>query len=328
VPTRFDHLPPALRPQNLRILPVSAHGADVAVTGACAAIGSFDGVHLGHQHVIEPAIRHARALERPAAVIGFDPHPQSFFRPGNPPFRLMDLSQELRAFEALGVEIVYLLQFDADMAALTPRAFAGDILHKRLQVAHVSAGFDFQFGNKGSGHAADLQGFGAAFGFTTDILPRQDDPQGRKLSSSAVREALEAGDVETATAILGRPQAYLGEVRHGAKLGRTLDFPTLNVELGQYLRPRYGIYVTRTRLADGRLIDGVTNIGIRPSVGGNIELLETFLFDFNEDLYGQMTETELLAYLRPEAKFNGLDALKAAIAGDVANARDWFRRHA
>lgn len=328
-------LPPALRPQDLRIVHIEVaddlSGARSrepdAPTGACAAIGSFDGVHLGHQHVIEAAIRRARAEGRPAAVIGFDPHPQSFFRPDGPPFRLMTLSQQMRAFEALGVDVAYVLRFDRNMAALPPEAFARLILRDHLKLAYVGAGFDFQFGAKGAGHAADLQAFGQALGFATGIAPLQNDAEGRKLSSSAVREALQAGDVATATAILGRPQAYLGEVKHGAKLGRTLDFPTLNIELGAYLRPRYGIYVTRTRLADGRLIDGVSNIGLRPTVGGDVELLETFLFDFNEEIYGQTTETELLAFLRPEAKFDGLDALKAAIAGDAAQARAWFRDH-
>lgn len=333
MPVALAHLPPALRPQRLRIVQIEVdedlrhvRTSDRAMlTGACAAIGSFDGVHLGHQHVIETAIRRAKAAGRPSAVIGFDPHPQSFFNPKGAPFRLMALSQQMRAYEALGADIAYVLRFNAAMAALKPEAFARLILRDHLMLSHVSAGFDFQFGHRGSGHAADLEGLGARLGFTTEIVPCQSDAQGRKLSSTAVREALQAGDVATANAILGRPQSYLGEVKHGAKLGRTLDFPTLNIELGGYLRPRYGIYVTRTRLSDGRLIDGVTNIGVRPTVGGDIELLETYLFDFNEEIYGQITETQLLAFLRPEAKFDGLDALKAAIAGDVANARAWFR---
>ena len=335
MPVSLAHLPPALRPQRLRIVHItvgddlrSVRTSDHAMlTGACAAIGSFDGVHLGHKHVIETAVRRARAAGRPAAVICFDPHPQSYFRPDGPPFRLMRLSQQMRAFESLGVDVAYVLHFDANMAALSPEAFARLILRDHLMLSHVSAGFDFQFGSKGAGHAADLEAFGARFGFTTEISECQTDAAGRKLSSSAIREALQAGDVATATAILGRPQAYLGEVRHGAKLGRSLDFPTLNIELGAYLRPRYGIYVTRTKLADGRLIDGVSNIGVRPSVGGDVEWLEVYLFDFHEEIYGQMTETQVLAFLRPEAKFDGLDALKAAIAEDAAQARAWFRHH-
>jgi len=323
------HLPPALRPHRLKIVPcaVAPGGLDREVpTGAWTAIGSFDGVHIGHQHVIESAIARARAAGGPSAVIFFDPHPQSFFRPHGAPFRLMQVSQQLRAFEAMGVDYAYVLAFDAGLSALTPDAFAKDVLKGAMGVAHVSAGFDFQFGQRGSGHARDLIAFGHALGFSTDILPLQTDDAGLKLSSSAVREALINGDAMTATHVLGRPQAYLGEVIHGNKLGRTIDFPTLNLQLGDYQRPRYGIYVTRTRLGDGRQIEGVSNIGVRPTVGGNIELLETFLFDFSEDLYGQMVETELLDFIRPEAKFESFDAMKVQIQRDADTARAWFKK--
>ncbi len=321
-------LPDTLRPHRLRVTPCAMTeagftGIDIP-PGACAAIGSFDGVHIGHQHVIESAVARARATRRPSAVIFFDPHPQSFFRPDNAPFRLMQVSQQLRAFETLGVDYAYVLTFDTALSTLAPEAFATRILHDALRVAHVSAGFDFQFGARGAGHARDLAALGASMGFTTDILPLQTDDAGLKLSSSAVRDALVAGDARAAAHILGRPQAYLGEVIHGNKLGRTIDFPTLNVQLGDYQRPRYGIYVTRTRLGDGRVVDGVSNIGVRPTVGGNVELLETFLFDFSEDIYGQVVETELLDFIRPEAKFDSFDAMKVQIQADADTARAWF----
>ena len=327
--TALPALPDAFRPQKLRVVScrVTAGGlvGDALPRGACAAIGSFDGVHVGHQHVIEKAIARAKASGRPSAVIFFDPHPQSFFRPDSPPFRLMQVSQQLRAFEALGVDYAFMLAFDAPLAALTPDAFAREILRDALQVTHVSAGFDFQFGARGAGHAKDLVVFGEQLGFTTDILPLQTDDAGLKLSSSAAREALVAGDAKAAEHILGRPQAYLGEVIHGNKLGRTIDFPTLNLQLGDYQRPRYGIYVTRTRLGDGRLVDGVSNIGVRPTVGGNVELLETFLFDFAEEIYGQVVETELLDFIRPEAKFASFDEMKVQIQSDADTARAWFK---
>ncbi|MDV6333005.1 bifunctional riboflavin kinase/FAD synthetase [Asticcacaulis sp. 201] len=293
--------------------------------GASAAIGSFDGVHIGHQHVIESAIAAARANGAPSAVICFDPHPQTFFHKDGQPFRLMTLSQQLHAFESLGIDYTFVLRFDGHLSSLSAEDFARLILHDTLQLSHVSAGFDFQFGKRGGGHAADLVQFGAALGFSTDILPCQTDAKGNKLSSSAVREALLAGDVATATAILGRPQAYSGEVVHGAKQGRTIDFPTLNLRLGDYQRPRYGIYVTRTTLPDGRQINGVSNIGVRPTVGGNIELLETYLFDFSEDVYGQEVETSLLDFIRPEAKFESFEAMKLEIQNDAAKARAWFK---
>ncbi len=334
----FHDLPPALRPEQIKLFRCSiledgfhfmppsewSRYDDSFPKGACAAIGSFDGVHLGHQHVIESAISQAKARGEASAVIFFNPHPQSYFKPEATPFRLMEWTQQARAFEALGVDRAYILAFSGDLSNLTAEAFARDILHEGFGLSHVSAGYDFQFGKRGGGHASDLVAFGERFGFTTDILPLQTDVEGDKLSSSSIREALLAGDAVRAAHILGRPQAYLGRVEHGAKLGRTIDFPTLNISLGQYLRPRYGIYVTQTRLGDGRVVNGVSNTGVRPTVGGDIELLETYLFDFNEDLYGQIVETLLLDFIRPEAKFDSFEALKVEIQNDAAKARAWF----
>ncbi len=331
----FPNLPPALRPAGIQIhylgLDAQRYVQDDAEPsasdlpdGASAAIGSFDGVHMGHQQVIATAVAAARANGKPSAVICFEPHPQSLFHPEGKPFRLMDLSQQLRAFAALGVDYVYVLDFDRRMSQLTAEDFARLILAEQLRLSHVSAGFDFRFGLRGQGQAEDLSEFGRRFGYTTDILPCQTDDAGNKLSSSSVREALLAGDISRATQILGRPQAFLGEIIHGAKQGRTIDFPTINLKLGAYLRPRYGIYVTRTRFGDGRVVNGVSNIGIRPTVGGDIELLETYLFDFAEEVYGQVVETELLDFIRPEAKFASFEELKIAIADDAAKARAFF----
>jgi riboflavin kinase / FMN adenylyltransferase len=331
----FPNLPPALRPARIQIHHLSLDArryvqdeaepsASDLPDGAAAAIGSFDGVHTGHQQVIATAVAAAKANGKPSAVICFEPHPQSLFHPEGKPFRLMDLSQQLRAFEALGVDYAYVLDFDKRMSQLTAEDFARLILAEQLRLSHVSAGFDFRFGLRGQGQAADLTAFGQRFGYTTEILPCQTDDAGNKLSSSSVRDALLAGDAVRAAQIMGRPQAYLGEVIHGAKQGRTIDFPTLNLKLGGYLRPRYGIYVTRTRFGDGRVVNGVSNIGIRPTVGGDIELLETYLFDFAEEVYGQVVETELLDFIRPEAKFASFEELKAAIAEDAAKARAWF----
>lgn len=322
----------ALLPRSIKVVTLGVaedHSlrADAPLpVGASAAIGSFDGVHVGHQHVIESAIRTAQAKGVPSAVICFDPHPQSFFHKDGKAFRLMQLSQQLRAFEALGVDYAFVLTFDAHLSSLSAEDFARLILRDYLKLSHVSAGFDFQFGKRGGGHAKDLVAFGEHLGFTTDILPCQTDAEGHKLSSSAVRDALLAGDAQMAAEILGRPQAYLGEVIHGAKQGRTIDFPTLNLTLGDYLRPRYGIYVTQTALPDGRVINGVSNIGVRPTVGGNTELLETYLFDFSEEVYGQTVETALLDFIRPEAKFDSFDEMKLEIQNDAAKARVWFQK--
>jgi riboflavin kinase/FMN adenylyltransferase len=331
----FSTLPAAFQPKSIEVhrlsLDADRHVHDDAETrgpafpaGASAAIGSFDGVHLGHRQVIGLAVEAARREGKPAAVICFDPHPQDFFRPDGAPFHLMDLSQQLRAFEALGVDYAYVLAFDTRMSRLSPEEFARLVLRDQLKLSHVASGADFHFGRKGEGKADDLIAFGQALGFTADILPLQTDAAGNKLSSTHVRQALLDGDVVRANAILGHPQAYLGTVQHGAKLGRTIDFPTLNLTLGHYQRPRYGIYVTETVLPDGRVVNGVSNIGVRPTVGGDIELLETYLFDFAEDVYGQTVETRLLDFIRPEAKFDSFEALKVAIQDDAAKARAWF----
>ncbi len=333
-----NNLPPALQPRRIEIfrcsvlhdgfhfIPPSDHRDEAFPLGACAAIGSFDGVHVGHQHVIESAIARAKLTNRPSSVIFFNPHPQTYFHPEATPFRLMEMAQQLRAFEALGVDRAYILSFNKHLSDLSAEQFAEAILQDALGLSHVSAGFDFQFGKRGGGHASDLKTFGEQMGFTTDILSQQSDAEGNKLSSSSVRDALLAGDVLKAAHILGRPQAYLGEVVHGAKMGRTIDFPTLNLKLGDYQRPRYGIYVTQTVLGDGRVVNGVSNIGVRPTVGGDIELLETYLFDFAEEIYGQVVETRLLDFIRPEAKFDSFEALKLEIQNDARKARDWFAR--
>jgi riboflavin kinase/FMN adenylyltransferase len=293
--------------------------------GLSVAIGSFDGVHVGHQHVIETAVKVARERRVGAGVICFDPHPHQFLFPNGAPFRLMTLNQQVRAFSELGVDQVLVIRFNAALSSLSADQFAHEVLHDLLGVTHVSAGFDFSFGKRGQGKAEDLIRFGEELGFTTHVLPCQVDEAGDKLASSAVRDALEAGDFEQAAHFLGRPQAFEGVVAHGDKIGRTLGFPTLNVDLGTYQRPRYGVYVSRTRLADGRVFGSVTNLGTRPTIGGVEERFETWVFDFDEDIYGQTVEIEVLHFLRGDVKFDSLDALKAQVQRDGDEARAWLQ---
>lgn len=289
--------------------------------GASAAVGAFDGVHRGHQAVIARAVEQARALGAPAAVVSFDPHPRRLFQPYAAPFRLMTPDQMARALAPLGVERLYLLPFDAQMAAMTDAAFAVDVLASGLGLRHVAVGFDFTFGKGRSGSPEALARYGETLGFTVSVTPRRDDDSGLKLSSSAVREALSAGDMARAAAILGRPFAVEGEVVHGDKRGRVIGVPTANISLGDYQRPLYGIYATRTRLPDGRVFGGVANLGVRPMFELETPLLEVWLFDFSGDLYGQTVDTELVARLRGEMNFDGLDELKAQIDIDAAAAR-------
>ncbi len=289
--------------------------------GAAAALGAFDGVHRGHQAVIASARLMAEQLNAPLAVVSFDPHPRRWFQPEAAPFRLMTPAQMARALTPLGVGRLHLLPFDVEMAAMSDDTFARDVLAGGLGLKHAAVGFDFTYGKGRSGSPDALARAGADLGFTVSVTDRVDDRGGLKLSSSAVREALNAGDMARAARILGRPFAIEGEVVHGDKRGRTIGVPTANVRLADYMRPAYGVYATRTRLPDGRVIDGVANLGVRPMFEINEPLLEVWLFDFSGDIYGQTVETELIDLLRGEMNFDDLDALKAQIDADAAAAK-------
>lgn len=289
--------------------------------GAAVAVGAFDGVHRGHQAVIADAARAANDLKAPLGVVSFEPHPRRYFQPDAAPFGLMTPDQMAEALGELGVERLYLLPFDAEMAGMSDRDFAERVLAGGLGIRHAAVGFDFTFGKGRIGSPEALRTYGGDLGFTVSTTERVDDPDGLKLSSSAVREALKAGDMARAAAILGRPFAIAGEVIHGDKRGRTIGVPTANVPLGGYMRPAYGVYATRTRLADGRVFDGVANLGVRPMWQTPQPMLEVWLFGFDGDLYGQVIETQLIAWLRPEASFDGLEALKVQIAADAEAAR-------
>lgn len=254
-------------------------------------------------------------------MVSFTPHPRRWFQPEAAPFALMTPDQMTRALASLGVDVLFLLPFNAEMAAMSDAQFAGEVLGDGLGIAHAAVGFDFTFGKGRSGSPEALRGYGKASGFTVSVAERLDDRDGLKLSSSAVREALKAGDMARAATILGRPFAIEGQVIHGDKRGRTIGVPTANVALGDYMRPAYGVYATRTRLPDGRTFDGVANLGVRPMFRLDQPLLETWLFDFSGDLYGQTVETDLVAFLRGERTFDDLDALKAQIDRDATAAR-------
>ena len=296
-------------------------GLSDADRGAAVAVGAFDGVHRGHQAVIAEARVAAARLGAPLGVVSFDPHPRRWFQPDAAPFRLMTADQMAQALAPLGVDILYLLPFDGEMAGMSDAGFAEQVLAKGLGVRHAAVGFDFTFGKGRSGSPDALRTYGERLGFTVSVAGRIDDPDGLKLSSSAVREALKAGDMDRAAAILGRPFAIRGDVIHGDKRGRTIGVPTANIDLGDYMRPAYGVYAIRARLPDGRMFDGVASLGVRPMYALETPLLEAWLFDFDGDLYGQALDVQLIAWLRGEQTFNSLDALKAQIDRDAAAAR-------
>ena len=295
--------------------PIPAH-----LHGGIAALGNFDGFHLGHQAVAGEAIAQAKAAGKPAIIATFDPHPVRYFAPHVPPFRLTTLNQRQRLFEAAGADAMLVFEFDAELANTTAEDFIAKLLVERLGLSGVVTGEDFTFGKGRGGNISVLQERGAEVGLTsTAVGPVRDE--GGVISSSRIRDALKAGDCATANQLLTRPFAVEGVVQHGDKNGRKLGFPTANIDMGHYLRPRYGVYAVRGKMPDGRVLDGAANLGIRPQFDPPKELLEPHFFDFDGDLYGQSIEVEFHAFLRPEAKYDGLDALMEQIGRDCEDAK-------
>jgi riboflavin kinase/FMN adenylyltransferase len=303
--TRFGHRDPL--PEGLR--------------GAILALGNFDGFHLGHQRVVAEAVEWARAEGRRAIVATFDPHPVRHFAPHVPPFRLTTLDQREDLFAAAGADAMLVFAFDGELAATPAEAFVGDLLARHLGAAGVVTGEDFTFGKDRGGNVALLASEGAKHG----IAARAIGPVSLgalPVSSSRVRDALKAGDCEIATQLMTRPFAIRGVVQHGDKRGRAIGYPTANLELGSYLRPRYGIYAVTGLLPGGQRALGAANVGVRPSFDPPKELLEPFFFDFAGDLYGREIEVALHHFLRPEAKFDSVEALTAQMAEDCARAAE------
>jgi riboflavin kinase / FMN adenylyltransferase len=292
---------------------------EAPLRGGVIALGNFDGFHAGHQAVVGRAVRHATDEGRPAIVATFDPHPVRFFKPDVPPFRLTTLDQRQELFAAAGADAMLVLPFDAALAATSADDFIVDLLLDRYGAAGVVTGADFVFGKGRGGNVVTLADHARRLGFFTEMVaPVEDDAV---ISSSRIREALQTGDCATAARLLTRPFTVRGVVQHGDKNGRLLGFPTANIDMGTYLRPRYGIYAVTGRLPDGRVLKGAANLGIRPSFDPPKELLEPHFFDFGEDLYGQEIDVAFHAFIRPEAKYDGMDALMAQIARDCDEAK-------
>ncbi|MEJ0022053.1 MAG: bifunctional riboflavin kinase/FAD synthetase [Alphaproteobacteria bacterium] len=295
--------------------------APLSLRGNAVALGNFDGVHRGHQAVIKLAAEAARARGLRLAAAVFEPHPRQFFQPDAAPFRLQSPGQRINALAALGVEIVFQIEFNAALAALTDEQFARAELAERIGAAHVTVGADFTFGKARMGDAPALIAAGKRYGFAVSIADVLNESSAQKVSSSTIRKAIAEGRMDEAEALLTRPWAIEGVVMPGQARGRTIGFRTANITLGAYQRPAYGVYAVRV-VAGGARRQGVANIGVRPTVGGASEpLVEAHLFDFEGDLYGRRIEVELIKFLRPEQKFESFDALKTQIATDAANAK-------
>jgi riboflavin kinase/FMN adenylyltransferase len=294
--------------------------------GAVIALGNFDGFHLGHQAVVGTAISWARNKSRPAIVATFDPHPMRLFKPDVEPFRLTTLNQREELFAAAGADAMLVFHFDRAMAELHAEAWIERVLHDQLGATAVVTGQDFTFGRARSGNAAVLAEVGARFRIAARSVGPVLDGQG-PISSSRIRTALKEGECEVATRLLTRPFAIRGHVQDGDKLGRTIGYPTANLSLGSYLRSRYGIYAVTGRILSGplaseRVMQGAANLGIRPTFDPPKELLEPYFFDFSGDLYGAEIEVAFHHFLRPEAKFDSLDALIEQMSRDCDRARE------
>ncbi len=293
-----------------------------ALRSCVVALGNFDGVHKGHQAVIGAAAKRAKLADKPLAVMTFDPHPARFFRPDLPPFALTLPNQKHRLLEAFGVQAVLKLPFDAALASLSPQDFATRLLRGALDASHVVCGYDFTFGKDRAGKAADLPGFGLP---TTVIEPVIARSQSQAYASTTIRKLLAEGAPERAADQMGRWWQIEGVVEAGDQRGRTIGFPTANLSLGDYQRPAYGVYAVRVHVA-GTVYDGVANIGLRPTFEPPRELMEVHLFDFAGDLYDKTIFVDIVAFIRGERKFAGLDALRAQIAVDRATADKILRQ--
>lgn len=297
-----------------------------ALKGAVVAIGNFDGVHRGHRALIAEAKMQAEARRSPLAVLSFEPHPQEYFRPSPECFRLTPLRTKARLLADLGVDALFALTFDGEMARRRPEDFVETVLVGGLGISGAVVGHDFEFGQKRAGNLATLSYMGEMEGFSVTAFDTVTASGDEKISSTLIRRQLKEARPEEAARLLGRPWAVEARVEHGDARGRELGFPTANMHLGHCLAPAYGVYAVRVNILEGdRAVsrhDGVANFGIRPMYQVEVPLMETHLFDFDGDLYGKYLSVELIRYIRPEAKFAGLSELIAQIGADAAKARE------
>jgi riboflavin kinase/FMN adenylyltransferase len=319
-----DPVPPI---KNFHVVRGGASGLDAGpLHGAVVAIGNFDGVHRGHRAVIAAARSRGRALGRKVAALTFTPHPRAFLRPQDPLFRLSSDRDKLRLLAATGLDGAVMMTFDAALAGTSAQDFIERILVGQLGIGGAAIGFDFHFGQNRGGSPAFLRQQGARLGFAVDIAPPLED-EGRPVSSGAVRAALAEGKVVEARELLGAPWFVSAEVIPGDKRGRDLGFPTANLRLDPACGLKHGIYAVRVDIG-GTIHDGVASFGRRPMFDNGAPLLEVFLFDFNDDLYGRTIDVAFIGWIRTEQKFDSIDALKLQMAADVKQARDALARSA
>lgn len=293
-----------------------------SLKGAVVAIGNFDGVHRGHQVVLQSALDQARKLGRPAIVLTFEPHPRTLFNPADPISRLTSANEKAEIFRLMGFDAVIEQAFTHEFAACTAEAFVEDVLCGLLGVSSVVTGDNFYFGHKRRGSPVFLQKTGKRLGFGVHIVDAVKGRDGKVISSSLIRTLLQQGAVEEAAELLGYHYTVSAEVVHGSALGRTLGFPTANMALALQKNLALGIYAVRFRCPNGKIYDGMASFGHRPTINEVIEpVLETYIFDFSDDLYGKTCSVSFFSFLREEKKFDGLEPLIAQMHRDKAEAR-------
>jgi len=297
-----------------------AGGIPDALKGSIVALGNFDGFHLGHQAVVSRAIARGFHERRPVIVATFEPHPVRFFKPDVPPFRLTTLDQREQLFAHAGADAMLVFEFGAALAAMDAEEFVSDVLATQIGAAGVVTGDDFSFGKGRRGDVALLKAVGALHGVGAEAVA-QVELDGERISSGRIREELVAGNIGEATHMLSRDYAIAGVVQRGDSRGRELGYPTANITMSDYQRPKYGIFAVRVTLDDGSEHPGVASLGVRPMFDPPEELLEAYLFGFDGDLYGRQIEVALHGYIREERKFDSLDALMAQMREDEAAAR-------
>ncbi len=302
---------------------------DAASSPVALTIGNFDGVHLGHQAMLAKLRAAAAARGLPACVMTFEPHPREFFAPDQAPVRLTSMREKLELLRQHGVERTHVLRFNFALAQVTAADFIGRILVRGLGVRWLQVGDDFRFGARRAGDLAMLRAQAAEQGYEVESMATV-ELDGARVSSTAVRDALAAGDVEKAGRLLGRPYSISGRVIGGDRLGRQLGFPTANVKMNHNRPPLTGIFAVQFVRADGRPLQGVASLGVRPTVKaqGSAPVLEVYIFDFKEEIYGELVRVDFLHKFRDEAKYVDLDTLKAQIARDVSDTRAYFAKRA
>ena len=302
---------------------------DAASSPVALTIGNFDGVHLGHQAMLAKLRAAASVRGLPACVMTFEPHPREFFAPDQAPVRLTTLREKLQMLRQHGVDRAYVLRFNFGLAQVTAQDFIERILVRGLGVRWLQVGDDFRFGARRAGDLAMLRAQAARYGYEVESMATV-EVDGSRVSSTAVRETLASGDVARAGRLLGRPFSISGRVVRGDQLGRQLGFPTANVQIKHNRPPLTGIFAVELTRADGKRLQGVASLGVRPTVKarGAAPVLEVYIFDFKEEIYGELVQVDFLHKFRDEEKYVDLETLKQQIASDVADTRAYFSRRA